>query len=97
MGLNEIPEIPYVEKVISEECDKIKDLLIRKNRSYGNSANEPIGIFYKGGSVDAINVRIDDKLKRIRDGSEFEEEDTETDLIGYLLLRRVIRIMRATA
>ncbi len=80
-----------MQEIIKDECDKIKELLLKKNKSYGNSAAEPIGIFSKSTPIEQINVRIDDKLKRLRDGSEFENEDTEQDLIGYLILKRCVK------
>ena len=35
------------EKDITEVCDEIRDLLIKKNRSYGDSALKPVRIFSK--------------------------------------------------
>jgi hypothetical protein len=41
-----------------------------------------------------INVRIDDKLSRIARGrQDVIQEDTELDLIGYLILKRVGRVV----
>ena len=40
-----------------------------------------------------MNVRIDDKLSRIARGREYAGDDTELDLIGYLVLRRVARAL----
>jgi len=85
MGLTE------VQKAITEICDEIKDLLIRKNKAYGNSALDPIRVFSKSDTKEQLNVRIDDKLSRIKDGYEFEDEKTEEDLIGYLILKEVWR------
>ena len=80
-----------VREIITEECNRINRLLIEKNISYGNSALEPINIFSHADAEDQINVRIDDKLNRIKKGSEFGTEDTELDLVGYLILKRVLR------
>jgi hypothetical protein len=80
-----------VETTIAAVCDEVKDLLVRKNRAYGNSALAPLRIFSKAEPVEQLNVRIDDKLSRIARGSEFAGDDTELDLIGYLILRRVAR------
>lgn len=82
-------EYTAVQQYIANECDSIKEMLLEKNKTYGNSAAEPINIFSKKNPIDAIDIRIDDKLKRIRDGNEFKNEDTLLDLIGYLILRRV--------
>ena len=78
-----------VQKIIVEECDKIKELLLEKNKSYGNSALKPIKIFSRVGAGEAIRVRIDDKLSRIAYGHEFKGDRTTVDLIGYLMLDRV--------
>lgn len=84
-----------VAQLISAECDAVKEMLLKKNESYGNSFAEPIGIFAKGLSVDAqIRVRIDDKLSRLAKGGEFAGDDTALDLIGYLVLFRVVQKMR---
>ncbi len=74
---------------IAVVCDEIKEMLLEKNISYGNSALAPLRIFSRADPVEQLNVRIDDKLSRIARGSEFAGDDTELDLIGYLVLRRV--------
>lgn len=88
-----------VQGAIAGECDAVKALLLAKNREYGNSALEPIGVFAAGvAAVDQIAVRIDDKLKRIQTTRQLDDvaihEDTEQDLIGYLILLRVARSQR---
>jgi hypothetical protein len=76
---------------VSEVLIEIKDLLISKNQKYGNSALEPLGVFSKLTPKQALFVRIDDKLKRIKNGSlEKDDEDVVNDLIGYLVLLKVI-------
>ena len=70
--------------------DEIRDLLIAKNRKYGNSALEPLGVFSQLSAKDGLLVRIDDKLKRIKNGSlERDDEDVINDLIGYLVLLKI--------
>lgn len=89
-GLKFSPE--NVQALISVECQAIKELLISKNRSYGNSFAEPVRVFARGLTpTDMINVRIDDKLARLAKGSDEMNEDTELDLVGYLILKRVLR------
>lgn len=82
-----------IHALIEQECREISDLLIAKNKAYGNSFAEPINIFSKASAEEQINIRIDDKLNRIAKGSEKDAvpEDTEKDLIGYLVLKRVLR------
>jgi len=87
--------------LIRAECKAVEELLLSKNEAYGNSALEPIGIFAGKDPERQIRVRIDDKLKRLQNMREVSEvgnstdhmptEDTELDLIGYLILLRVAR------
>jgi hypothetical protein len=70
--------------------DEIRDLLIAKNQKYGNSALEPLGVFSQLSAKEGLLVRIDDKLKRIKNGSlERDDEDVINDLIGYLILLKI--------
>jgi hypothetical protein len=70
--------------------DEIRDLLISKNLKYGNSALEPLGVFSQLSAKEGLLVRIDDKLKRIKNGSlEKDDEDVVNDLIGYLVLLKI--------
>tara|TARA_R110000824_G_scaffold67836_3_gene175602 strand:+ start:8199 stop:8447 length:249 start_codon:yes stop_codon:yes gene_type:complete len=69
---------------------RITDLLIQKNNSYGNSATQPAKIFSKGSAVESISARIDDKLMRIGNkGINENTLDTVDDLIGYLVLLKI--------
>jgi hypothetical protein len=73
-------------------CNDIRDLLIRKNKAYGDSALEPDNIFSKLDNAQAICARIDDKLSRIKNvGLDDNTEDTLDDLIGYLILLKIAR------
>lgn len=77
----------YLIKKIGEE---VIELLLQKNLDYGDTANNPISIFSKLDSIEAISARIDDKLSRIKNkGINDNTEDTVTDLIGYLILLKV--------
>lgn len=80
------------QKAIREECDALRDMLLRKNRDYGNSALDPVRIFSKASPMEQIRVRLDDKLSRLARGSA-AGEDVELDLLGYLILMRVARKM----
>jgi hypothetical protein len=71
--------------------EEIRDLLIAKNQKYGNSALEPLGVFSQLSAKEGLLVRIDDKLKRIKNGSlQKDDEDVINDLIGYLVLLKII-------
>jgi hypothetical protein len=86
--------LEQVQVLITEECEAIRDLLIEKNKSYGNSAINPKRIFSRSSSVEQIRVRIDDKLSRmsndhISSDDSINSEDVVKDLLGYLILLRV--------
>lgn len=73
-------------------CNEIRDLLISKNKAYGDSALSPDNIFSKLDNAQAICARIDDKLSRNKNsGLDDATEDTLDDLIGYLILLKVAR------
>ena len=77
-------------------CNEIRDLLVSKNKAYGDSALEPENIFSKLDNAQGICARIDDKLSRIKNsGLDDATEDTLDDLIGYLILLKIARQNRA--
>jgi hypothetical protein len=77
-----------VYQVLSE----ITEMLIAKNQKYDNSAIEPLGIFSELTPEEGLKVRIDDKLKRIKNGSlDKDDEDVINDLIGYLVLLKILQ------
>jgi hypothetical protein len=80
------------QHTIADVCDNIKNMLIEKNKSYGDSALDPIRIFSKASSDEQIKIRIDDKLSRISRGSEFYGDNDLDDLIGYLILLKVSKV-----
>lgn len=79
------------QKQIAETCDKIKRLLLDKNKKYGDSALQPIRVFSKASQIEQLLVRIDDKLSRISRGAGInaKDEDVIDDLIGYLVLLKI--------
>lgn len=81
------------QKLIESVCDSIKNMLLDKNKKYGDSALSPVRIFSKADAVEQILVRIDDKLSRISRGAGLlaNDEDVINDLIGYLVLLRVAK------
>ena len=84
------PEMSEFEAGLTNVLNSIRDLLLYKNKMYGNSALEPVRVFSKASPIEQINVRIDDKLSRIKSsGNSGSDEDTEWDLLGYLILKRV--------
>ena len=85
---------PILMKNFAQEVStyllEIRELLVSKNLKYGNSALEPLGVFSQLSAKEGLLVRIDDKLKRIKNGSlEKDDEDVINDLIGYLVLLKI--------
>ena len=86
------------EAVKEEILNKVKEIgkfLIDKNRKYGNSAIQPTRIFSKASDEEQIMVRLDDKLSRLQSGQCDDDEDVILDIIGYLILLRTIRAIKA--
>ena len=77
---------------IKQKCKELEDLLLMKNEKYGNSALEPLNVFSPANAVAGIKIRIDDKLKRIKNAGLVDAtEDTLQDLAGYLILLMIAR------
>lgn len=80
-----------VQRKIIEMCDRIAQMLITKNRKYGNSALSQLRVFSKADLLETIRVRMDDKLCRIKNQQGDEDEDAYMDLAGYLVLYMIAR------
>lgn len=76
---------------ISQVCDDIKNVLIEKNRRYGDAAFHPVRIFSKADPTEQLRVRLDDKISRIRSEQIDDDEDAVMDLLGYLILYIIAR------
>ena len=87
--LPDVEGAPLGEDIL-DECLGIAEMLIEKNRAYGNSALQPVRVFSKASSEEQWLVRIDDTLSRLARGSA-AGEDVVADLIGYLVLLRIAR------
>lgn len=76
-----------MEKRITEIMEAMEHLLIEKNKRYGNSALEPQNIFYKGSAEEAIFIRLDDKLSRVKANINVVPRVNDVcDIIGYCTL-----------
>lgn len=85
-----MPTINFQDQVY-QVLSEITEMLIAKNQKYGNSAIEPLGIFSDLSPEEGLKVRIDDKLKRIKNGSlDKDDEDVINDLIGYLVILKIL-------
>jgi hypothetical protein len=93
--MSSVAELSVAELIVLE-CSAIRNLLLKKNAMYGNTAFEPRRIFSKASPVEQLCIRIDDKLGRIETMGRVgtPDEDTVLDLIGYLILLRVSARLR---
>ncbi len=76
-----------IERISKE----VSDLLMAKNKSYGDSALNPTRVFSKADAVEQLLVRIDDKLSRIKNGHDWPGDNDIDDLIGYLILLKIAK------
>jgi hypothetical protein len=79
------------QKDIEKVSKQVSDLLISKNKSYGDSALHPTRVFSKADNVEQLLVRIDDKLSRIQNGHAWPGDNDIDDLIGYLILLKIAK------
>lgn len=84
------------QKDIERVVKQVSDLLIAKNKSYGDSALHPTRVFSKSDAVEQLLVRIDDKLSRIQNGQNWPGDNDIDDLIGYLILLKIAKERNAT-
>lgn len=82
------------EREINEECTNLKNLLLTKNKMYGNSFFKTLDEY---GKV-LICVRLEDKLNRLKqiilkgekdDKTDERLIDTLMDLAGYAILSKI--------
>lgn len=86
-------DIDY-RQMIEDKCDEIKEMLLEKNRKYGNSALRPKRVFSKADAEEQIRVRLDDKITRLQSAQLDDEEDPILDMVGYLILLLVMMELR---
>lgn len=82
---------------IQKVCQEMSEFLLKKNVSYDNSFTKDITY---GGTVipaiQTINVRITDKLRRLQSGGSYVGDNDEEDLLGYLILKKVLKNIQST-
>jgi hypothetical protein len=78
-------------EIVQDKTDAIAKMLVDKNLAYGNSALDPVRLFSKSSTIEQLYVRIDDKLSRISNATEYPGDDTIKDLIGYLILLQIAK------
>ncbi len=81
-------------ELIIVECEHLKNSLLDKNISYGDSLHSK-GLLFDIETTTGIKGRINDKLRRIHTvGLNDETEDTLLDLMGYLVHLRIALIRK---
>lgn len=76
---------------IAQVFDSLKDLVLEKNRRYGDSALTPRRVFSRLDAAEGVKVRIDDKISRITNNDGEPRKNDVADLMGYLALLAVSR------
>jgi len=93
---SDITNRSYNENEFTRDLDVVlndlRELLVDKNKRYGDSALNPVRIFSKADPLEQLNVRIDDKISRMFYGGDCDPEDVKKDLTGYFILQRVAEI-----
>lgn len=81
-----VKDTPTQQK-IKDILSGMTDLLLYKNRKYGDAAINPKKIFYKGDSTNSILIRLDDKIGRVMSNTEEKPRVNDVaDIIGYCTL-----------
>lgn len=76
----------HTNEKIEHVIERLEDLLISKNNTYGDSLQNPVRIFSRLDRMESISGRIDDKLSRIQAvGINEDTKDTLFDLMGYIV------------
>lgn len=81
-----IDDLQIIIDLYNERVEDILNHLLDKNRKYGNSALNPIRIVSSENTVEQLYIRIDDKLNRVINRQNDEDEDLPFDIAGYFIL-----------
>jgi hypothetical protein len=66
--------------------NSMRNLVLEKNKRYGDAALTPKQVFSKLDAVEGLKIRLDDKISRImNNGGEIRKNDV-ADIMGYLVL-----------
>jgi hypothetical protein len=66
-------QTPASREGIAQIFDSLRDVVLEKNRRYGDSALVPIGVFNKAGPGVSILARMDDKVGRMVNAADPED------------------------
>lgn len=86
----------YLEHIVEEDfkLNNLKEILLEKNKKYGNSVLDPLNVFAEKNILHTIHSRIDEKLSRIKASKDNDNEDAILDLMGYLVFRNIYFLNR---
>lgn len=79
------PQQEETRAAITSVGESLTELLLEKNKRYGNSALNPPKVFSKQDAAPSIAIRLDDKLGRIANSEQPRRNDV-ADIMGYLVL-----------
>ncbi len=68
----------------------MKGLLIEKNRKYGDAILNPFNLFSSRNIRHTILSRLDEKMSRLLNSNDDEDEDIIIDIMGYLYFAIII-------
>jgi len=88
-------EIPAIANQFAIDLEsvllEVKNMLLEKNRKYGDAALSPMRVFSKAPVDEQIRVRLDDKVSRLASGQLDDDEDVIKDMLGYLIILRMAK------
>lgn len=86
-GIDWTEKMSDTQMKLVDVLDGMKNLLLYKNKKYGDSAINPKKIFYKGDSTNSILIRLDDKIGRVMSNPDDKPRVNDVaDIIGYCTL-----------
>ena len=78
------------EQKVRRILTDVGDIVVARNKEYGNSALDPVRVFSKSDRMEQLKVQLDHKLSRIARGGD-PGLDTIRDIIGYCTLILIAR------
>lgn len=84
--LIKINDLTEFNNLVNDQLNTLVDHVIEKNRKYGNSALNPIRIMSSLSTVEQLYIRLDDKLNRVINRQDDEDEDIPFDIARYFIL-----------
>ena len=80
----------FYNELIASKCKQIAEFLMNKNESYAGSVFKPCHIMSNHSPIERVNIRIDDKLCRLKNSQSYDLDDDLLDLTGYLIIRMIM-------